>query len=149
MKPWPADRPTPSLALDDLDGRRWSLDPLKGRVVVLNFWATWCEPCRLEMPSLVRLADRRRGDGLVVLAVNYREAVPTIRQFLDRGILRLPVLLDPDGDACATWTPRVFPTTVLVDRAGRPRASVFGGLEWTGPAASALLAPMMARHRTA
>jgi len=72
VRPWPAGRPVPSLDLVDMTGTRWRLEALAGQVVVLNFWATWCGPCRTEMPSLEAMAARRRGDGVVVAAVNYR-----------------------------------------------------------------------------
>ena len=76
-------RPAPKLELVDLDGKPWRLDALKGRALVMNFWASWCEPCRAEMPSLELLARRHERDGLAVLAVNYKESLPTIRRFLD------------------------------------------------------------------
>ena len=72
-RPWPAERPTPGLELIDLGGRVWSLAALKGRPVLLNFWASWCEPCRVEMPSLERLAAKHGRTKLVVLTVNYQE----------------------------------------------------------------------------
>jgi thiol-disulfide isomerase/thioredoxin len=147
VRPWPAGRPVPPFDLVDLDGKRWQIDALAGQVVVLNFWATWCVPCRLEMPSLEAMAARRRGDGVVVVAVNYREAPEKIRSFLERAPFRPPILLDSDGDATVAWTPRVFPSTVLIGRDGRPAATVVGELDWGAAEANALLVPLVAAPR--
>lgn len=149
VRPWPAGRPAPALGLTDLDGKAWNLAALKGQVVLLNFWASWCEPCRAEMPSLELLATQRERDGLTILAVNYKEPLPTIKRFLDVLPFSLPILLDRDGSATGEWTPRVFPTTVLIDREGVPRQSVLGELEWNGPVARELIAPLLARSKTA
>ena len=147
LRPW--TRAAPPLALNDLDGKPWQLSALQGRAVMLNFWATWCEPCREEMPSLQALAQRHEGDSLLVLMVNYRESEPGIRRFLERTPLALPVLLDSDGSAARAWTPRVFPTTVLIDRSGRPRHQVVGAVDWNGDEARQwvreLLAPPAVR----
>ena len=149
VRPWPADRPTPAFSLTDVDGKSWSLTALKGRPVLLNFWASWCEPCRAEMPSLERLQTRHEKAGLLVLSVNYQEPLPTIRRFLEALPFSLPILLDRDGDAASAWTPRVFPTTVLIDRTGRPRSSVIGELDWMGDTARMLLQPLLAQSRSA
>ena len=150
LRPWPEGKAVPTLVLTDMDGKSWSLAALKGQPVLLNFWATWCEPCRAEMPSLELLATRHERAGLVVLAVNYQEAAPTIRHFLDVLPFSLPILLDRDGAATAAWTPRVFPTTVLIDSHGTPRTSVIGELDWLGPVARELIDPLlMARVKTA
>jgi len=130
VRPW--TRAAPPLALSDLNGKPWELSALQGRAVMLNFWATWCEPCREEMPSLQAMAQRHEADSLLVLMVNYRESEPGIRRFLERTPLALPVLLDSDGSAARAWTPRVFPTTVLIDRSGRPRHQVVGAVDWNG-----------------
>jgi thiol-disulfide isomerase/thioredoxin len=82
VRPWPSDRPVPPLDLVALDGKRWRLEAIAGKVVVLNFWTTWCKPCRIEMPSLAAMAARRRSDGVVVAAVNYLEAPEKIRSYL-------------------------------------------------------------------
>ena len=144
---WPEGRPAPPLDLVDLDGTRWTIDALAGQVVVLNFWATWCEPCRVEMPSLEAMAARRRREGVVVFAVNYLEAPEKIRRFLERAPFKPPILLDSDGDATVAWTPRVFPSTVLVGRDGRPATTVVGELDWGAAEASALLGPLIAVAR--
>jgi thiol-disulfide isomerase/thioredoxin len=149
VKPWPEGKPPPALGLADLDGKRWELSSLAGHAVVLNFWASWCEPCRAEMPSLELLATRYESDGLTVLSVNYKESLPTIQRFLEALPFTLPILLDRDGATATAWTPRVFPTTVLIDRAGMPRQSVLGELEWNGAAARALVEPLLTKPKKA
>lgn len=144
-RPWPARKPAPPLALDDLEGRRWSLAPLRGKVVVLNFWASWCEPCVTEIPTLSWLAETHaaRGD-LVVLGVNYQEHEVKVRRFLQGVPVPYPVLLDRNGEAAKTWTSRIFPTTVLIGRDGRPAISVIGELDWAGQQGERLLNPLLA-----
>jgi thiol-disulfide isomerase/thioredoxin len=147
VRPWPTAKPVPAFDLADLDGKRWRLEALNGQVVVLNFWATWCEPCRIEMPSLEAMAARRQIEGVTVAAVNYRETPEVVRRFLERLSFAVPILLDRDGDAAMTWTPRVFPSTVLIGRDGRPVHTVLGELDWEGADAKALLDPMIAAPR--
>src|SRR6185369_1204640 len=132
LLPWNAARPAPTLSLSDLNGKVWDLPSLQGHAVLLNFWATWCEPCLEEMPSLEALARRHDGEPLRVLTVNYQESEPGIRRFLERVPLALPVLLDRDGATTKAWTPRMFPTTVLVDRASQPRHQIVGAVDWSG-----------------
>ena len=143
VRAWPAGRPVPPLDVTDLAGNPWRLDAHAGQVVVLNFWATWCEPCRVEMPSLDAMAARRRRD-VVVAAVNYKETPDVIRRFLERAPFKATVLLDRDGDAASDWTPRVFPSTVLIGRSGQPVHVVVGELDWGGAEARALIDPMVA-----
>lgn len=147
VRSWPAAKPVPAFDLADLDGKRWRLEALSGQVVVLNFWATWCEPCRIEMPSLEAMAARRAEEGVSVAAVNYRETEEVVRRFLARLPFKVPVLLDLDGDMAMAWTPRAFPSTVLIGRDGRPVHTVLGELDWEGANAKALLDPMIAAPR--
>jgi len=149
VRPWPAGKAAPALGLTDLDGKGWDLAALRGQVVLLNFWASWCEPCRAEMPSLELLAAQHERNGLTILAVNYKEPLPTIKRFLDALPFSLPILLDRDGNTTGEWTPRIFPTTVLIDRAGVPRQSVLGELEWNGPVARGLVEPLLAQAKSA
>ena len=144
IRAWPWAKPVPALDTIDLDGRRWRLPEFAGQVVVLNFWATWCEPCRAEMPSLDALGKRHRGEGLTVLAVNYRESPAVVRAYVERMPLASTVVLDSDGEATSAWTPSVFPSTVLIGRDGRPTHTVIGGFDWSGPKARALIEPLMA-----
>jgi thiol-disulfide isomerase/thioredoxin len=127
VRSWPAGRPVPPLDLVDLAGKRWRLEELTGQVVVLNFWATWCEPCRIEMPSLEAMAARRRADRVVVAAVNYREAPEAIRGFLERAPFRPPILLDRDGEVGRRYQLRSLPTSFVIDRKGVIREVILGG----------------------
>lgn len=143
-RPWPAGKRVPALDLPQPDGSRWRLEAQVGRVVLANFWATWCAPCRDEMPSLALLARQRAAAGLVVVAVNYKESAATAGRFLDGLGLSLPLLLDRDGEAAAAWTPRIFPSTVVFDRRARPLGTVVGEIDWSGDAAQRILAPLLA-----
>lgn len=142
---WPKDRPTPPLALPGVDAVPWSLSGARGRVVVLNFWASWCEPCRTEMPSLELLAQRHEADGLVVVAVNHRETDAAIRRFMASMPITLPIVRDADGAATRAWGVRMFPTSVVVGRAGRAAFSVVGEADWTSDAVRRWLEPLLRR----
>jgi thiol-disulfide isomerase/thioredoxin len=143
QRPWSRSRPTPALALPALAGPAWTLAAARGQVVVLNFWASWCEPCRSEMPSLELLAQRHERDGLVVLAVNFRETDAAIRRFVELMPVTLPILRDADGAAARDWGVRIFPTTVVVGRDGRAAFTVVGETDWTGDAARQWIAPLL------
>ena len=129
LRPW--IKPTPALALKDLGGREVDLKALRGHVVVVNFWATWCEPCIAEMPSLQRLAAKLGGSA-DVLAVNYGESRPRIDAFLEKAGISLHVLLDPDKQAADAWGAKGLPMTFIVDRSGRVRFWTFGERDWSG-----------------
>lgn len=141
VQAWSSAKPVPALRLADLSGKVWRLADLRGKAVLINFWASWCEPCRAEMPSLQRLADQHPQD-LVVLAVNLKESTQTVQQFVQRTALTLPVLPDPQGATARAWGVTVFPSTVLIDAQGKVHSVVQGELDWTGPEAKALLAPL-------
>ena len=112
--------------------------------MLINFWATWCEPCRAEMPSLELLAQRLENEGVTVVAVNYQEPMPAIRRFLEAQPVTLPILLDRDGDA-ASAVDAARLSEHGADRSQRPAApTVLGELDWTGAAARALVDPLVA-----
>lgn len=140
---WPAGRATPRLILPGHDGPAWSLAAARGQVVLLNFWASWCEPCLAELPSLERLAQRHAREGLQVLAVNHRESEAAIVRFLARQPTRLTVLRDADGAAARAFGVNVFPTTVAIDRHGRASFSVVGETDWSDGPASAWVAELL------
>lgn len=142
-RPWPARQPVPALRLPAVDGPDFALGAQKGQVVVLNFWASWCEPCRAEMPSLELLEQRHLAQGLRVLAVNFRESEATVRRYLAQSALSLTVLRDSDGAAARAWGVRVFPSTIVVDRNGRPAFTVIGEVDWTGATARQWIAAVL------
>jgi len=126
--------PTQPLALKDLGGTLHDLAEYRGQVVVVNFWATWCQPCREELPSLERLRDAMRGRRFEVLTVNVAEGEPRVKSFLAEVPLRLPVLLDRNGDTQRAWKVRGLPATFLLDREGVIRFWYLGELNWAQPA---------------
>jgi thiol-disulfide isomerase/thioredoxin len=144
VQAWPARKPAPALEAADLDGGAWSLPALRGRAVLLNFWASWCEPCRAEMPTLQQLADFYGEDRLAVLALNFKEAPATARRFAARTGLKVPVLPDAAGEIARRWEVKVFPTTVLIGADGRPRWRVRGEMDWSGKEAGRLVESLFA-----
>jgi thiol-disulfide isomerase/thioredoxin len=116
--------------LKDLSGKKISLSSFKGKVVLLNFWATWCPPCRAEMPSMERLYKQFKVKGLVILAVNLREEAKAVRKFVTGQKLSFPVLLDSDGRVGAIYGAQSIPLSYLVGRDGNVLAGTIGGREW-------------------
>jgi thiol-disulfide isomerase/thioredoxin len=120
LKPWPQAHATPPLRLTDMDGKDWNLAQLRGKVVVVNFWASWCGPCVEELPVLGALA-RQAPERVAVVGVNYKEPLDSIERFSKDHPFAYPLLRDRSGDMFRQWTAGVMPTTILVDRQGRAR----------------------------
>ncbi len=139
---WNPAAPVPALRVTDTQGRVWSLEALRGKVLLINFWASWCEPCREEMPSLQALARSGAGPAPLVLTVNYKEGAGVVQQFVQRTRMDLPVVLDPQGDVARLWSIKIFPSTVVIGPNGKVRAVVRGALDWTRSDALALLQPL-------
>ena len=113
---------TPPLLLNNLAGQSVDLNNLKGKVVLVNFWASWCEPCREEFGELIHLQEKYGSKGFKVLAVNLAEMKPRISQFLKGNNLSensLEILLDRNSTIYKTWRGRGIPTSFLVGRSGR------------------------------
>ncbi len=127
--------PAPDLQLTHLAGGLFELDELEGKVVLVNFWATWCPPCRKEMPALQRLSARLDTEPFVVLGVNVGEDPERIADFLQSLPVPLgfPILLDRGGDASRDWAVRVVPTTWVVDRGGRKVLRAVGEVDFDSP----------------
>jgi len=142
---WNPAKPTPVLNLLSVDGEHWNIDSLRGKAVVLNFWASWCEPCIAEMPQLDELARLHASDGrLVVLGINYQEGEAAIRRFSDKFPVRFSLLRDPDGMAFRSWGGTVLPSTVLLSRNARPLTTIHGEMDWRSVPAAELLRPLLA-----
>ncbi len=122
---------TPGLALRDFDGRLHRLEDYRGKVVLINFWATWCAPCLAEMPSISKLRASLAGQPFAVLAVNLAEPESRIRRFMEQVPLDFPVLLDRDTAAAKAWKAHILPASFIVDPDGRIRYSVLGEIDWT------------------
>jgi peroxiredoxin len=119
--------------LSDLSGKKVSLSQYRGKLVFLNFWATWCPPCRAEMPAMERLYQKLKGQGLVVLAVDLQEDAKSVQKFVDEHKLTFPILLDSDGRVGATYGARSIPTTYIIGRDGGALGGTVGGREWDSP----------------
>jgi len=129
LTPWSGGA-TPPLELGALDGRRHVLADYRGRVVLVNFWATWCAPCRAEMPSIERLRRSLEGEPFAVLAVNVSEDAAAVRAFADRVPMGFPLLLDRDGLVTRAWGARALPVTFIVGPEGRIRYRALGERDW-------------------
>lgn len=130
----PRDSPAPVLVAESLTGEPRRLDEYRGRVVLLNFWATWCPPCVREMPSLQRLQRRMAGRPFAVVAVNSMESREDVEAFMARMNLNLMVWLDPKGDNTRRWKIRSLPVSFLIDAGGQIRYQLRGAEEWDSDA---------------
>lgn len=139
--PASSPRPAPDLVLRLPDGGETRLSDFRGRVVLLNLWATWCAPCVREMPSLDRLQALAGGPDFEVVALSLdRGGMHQVGPFFERlELSNLAVYLDPESVSMRELRPRGLPTTILFDREGRELGRVEGEWEWDGPEAQALV----------
>jgi thiol-disulfide isomerase/thioredoxin len=142
LKPWSGGA-TPPLELSDLQGAKHRLTDYRGKVVLVNFWATWCVPCRDEMPSIERLRASLEGRGFAVLAVNLAEPESRIRKFLETVPLAFPVLLDRDTRTSRAWQAKLLPATYIVGPDGAIRYRHLGELDWSKPQVRQLILGLM------
>ncbi|TCJ12942.1 TlpA family protein disulfide reductase [Parasulfuritortus cantonensis] len=137
-------RPAPALKLASLAGPAIDLASLRGKVVLVNFWATWCPPCRKEIPSMNRLAARMAGRPFAILGVNMGDNPADIRAYTQQVPIEFAILPDPDGNLLKPWQVVAFPTSYVVDKQGRIRLGLFGSIEWDSPEAVAELERLLA-----
>ncbi|HJZ86397.1 MAG TPA: TlpA disulfide reductase family protein [Polyangia bacterium] len=141
-QPWTV-RPARPFTLKDFAGRDISLDDYRGRVVFLNFWATWCPPCVDEMGALEKLAKAFKGrDDFVMLAVSEDQSWKDIRTFFPRGTA-LTVLMDQDWTVAHTWGTQKLPDTYLVDKQGKVRHYFMNKRDWSSPQALACIQSLL------
>lgn len=124
---------TPDFQLMDLEGRRIQLSAYRGKIVVLNFWATWCAPCVEEMPSLNRFQEAFAPQGVVVLAVSVDEDEQALRKFAADHQLKMIVARDPDRLASTSYQTFKYPETFILDRQGRLVRKLIGAADWADP----------------
>ena len=128
-------KPLPELRFNDADGRAHTLADFRGKVVLLNIWATWCEPCREEMPALDRLEAKLGGERFHVLALSVDQQGPAVaRKFYAQvGIKALPLYVDPTAKAAFTLDAAGLPASLLIDRQGREIGRHLGAVKWDDP----------------
>lgn len=124
---------TPALELEDVQGKMHRLSEYRGKVVLLNFWATWCTPCREEMPSMASLEDSLQGRPFAVLAVNVGEGASAARSFGEKMALPFPLLLDRDMKTTRAWGARVLPASYVIGPDGKVAYSYVGAIDWNAP----------------
>ena len=136
--------PAPNFQLRDLNGHLITLADLRGKVVLLNFWATWCGPCRVEMPAMEQLYRMFQRKDFEILAVSTdAQGVAITRPFQQENRLTFPILHDPDYRVGLTYGARSLPMTFLIDRLGVIRHQVFGARDWEAPEAQQLVQMLM------
>ncbi|MES4785782.1 MAG: TlpA family protein disulfide reductase, partial [Nitrospiraceae bacterium] len=135
----PQKSPAPSFSLPGLEGQMMDSSALRGKVVLVNFWATWCGPCKEEMPALERLQQVLPKDAFAVIAITTDQQREALRGFAELLGLSFPLLLDESKDVSAAFGVRALPTTVIIDREGHVVGKALGPRQWDSPRTLALL----------
>ena len=130
--------------LPTLDGKNVTLGSHKGSVVLLKFWATWCPPCRAEIPSLESLYSSLKPKGLVMLAVDLAEDKKKVQDFVGQNKMDVPVLLDATGDVGNSYGVQAIPATFVLDKSGRIVALMNQSWNWTAPETTGLIQKLLA-----
>lgn len=123
----------PNFRLNDTEGEPFELDSTRGRWVFLHFWASWCGPCRKEMPTIQKLSEKIESEKLQIVMINTSEDEDTIFTFLGNLSIELNTLMDSNGEVTEVWKPRGLPTTFLIAPNGEVRYQAIGGREWDKP----------------
>ncbi|MBU0728493.1 MAG: TlpA family protein disulfide reductase [Proteobacteria bacterium] len=126
-------KPAPDFTLFDLDGKTWKLSDLKGQVVFVNFWATWCPPCREEMPSMQTLYTSMPADRFKMLAILYNDDPGLADVFTKRVGTTFPILTDPKNEAGKAYGLTGVPETFIIDKQGVLREKFIGPAQWASP----------------
>ena len=141
--PGPDGSAAPALSLADLGGRQHNLSDYHGKVVLVNFWATWCSPCLIEMPGMQRLKSHMKARPFAILAVNVQQEKTTVWRFMNLLKVDFPALLDSDGDARDAWQVDFYPSSFLVDSEGNVRYTAYGMIDWDSDETRRLIETLM------
>jgi peroxiredoxin len=137
------DHYPPDFTLQTLDGGSITLSNLEGKVVLINFWTTWCPPCREEMPSLERLYRHFKYENFTLLAVDIMENPETVKRFAREYNLSFPILLDKSGDVSAKYAANAIPTTYIINKEGKAVGKAIGPRKWDGDHAKDLIEELL------
>ena len=143
LEPLKDRSPTPDFTLPTPEGKKLSLKSFRGKTVFLNFWASWCIPCREEMPAMERLYQEFKNRQFVILAVNVKDKRSDALAFIKELKLTYPIVFDPDGEVGLLYGAWGLPTTYLIGAKGEGLARVWGPAEWYGPGARALMRALL------
>lgn len=138
-----SSKPALDFKLSDIEGQSIQLSDKRGRVILLNFWASWCPPCVEEIPSMNRLADSFNKDEFEIVSVNFKESPATIKAFLDRVQVDFPVLIDAEGQVSAGYEIFAFPSSFIIDAEGQVRYSVNAAIEWDSSEVKSIIKSLM------
>lgn len=127
-----------------LEGKTVKLSSFRGKVFLLNFWATWCGPCREEIPTMIKLYEKLSGQGFEIVAISVMEDASTVSTYVRNARMKFPVLLDADGEAAGGYGARAIPTTYVVDHRGYVIAGINGAIAWNTPAMEEYLRALLA-----
>lgn len=130
LKVYQGDLTTPEIQLADMRGQQHSLTDYRGNIVLVQFWATYCTPCRTEMPTMNRLIEKMRGKAFRIVTVNMAESSAQVQRFLDEVPVDFPVLLDSDGSALGQWKVFAAPANFILDKNGKIIYTLYGAIEW-------------------
>lgn len=144
LKGYPA---APDFTLSSPDGKKLSLKDYRGKLVFLNFWATWCEFCRDEMPAMERLYREFKGRGFEILAVNVKDKRSDALAFVRKMKLSYPIMMDPEGEIGLLYGAFGMPATYLIDEKGMVLARLWGPADWYSPAARNLIKSLLERRQ--
>jgi len=140
----PRIAPPMDFKLKDIKGKSVRLSDFRGKVVFLNFWATWCPPCKYEMPSMQKLYDKLRHKNFAMVAVDLQEPVSRVKDFIKKYELSFTVLLDSKGDVGRQFGILSIPSTFILDKEGGIIGKIFGPREWDGKEAVDFFEHLMA-----
>jgi peroxiredoxin len=146
LSTYPRATKPPEFNGSTIDGRTVSLTSLSGKVVLINFWATWCQECRPEMPMFEQVHREFAAQGLSVIGINAREGTAAIRGYAKELRLTFPLILDPKGEINAAYGVIGLPATFLIGRDGRAVARAVGPREWSGEQALAIIRALLAER---
>lgn len=147
LQPMPDNAPTPDFFLLDPSGKKTTLKDFRGKLVLLNFWATWCVPCREEMPAMERLYQQYKTKGFTIVAVDVKDSRKDALAFIKELNITYPIMLDPDGEVGLLYGAWGLPTTYLIGPKGEGLARIWGPATWDSAGAKQLIQELLEGKR--